>query len=317
MSAEPRKLTRRRTLFIGATLLGSAIIGRVLGDTMPVARWSGQALGAHASIELVGLHEAEAAPLFASVEQELARLEAIFSLYRSDSAVSVLNRDAVLHAPPPELLEVMALSAAAHGESFGLFDPTVQPLFALYATHYAAGNAAPPASEMVEATLERVGLEKVVVAADAIRFTAAGMGLTLNGIAQGYITDKVATLLRGAGLGNLLIDMGEIRAIGEGRTGNGWRIGLRAGPEDDTVIRHLTLNEGAVATSMMLGTTLDGGGSAGHILHPRRGLVTAFNPRTTVVAATAARADALSTAAVLMDAGQLAALRDRGVELYL
>lgn len=318
MTSDSRRMTRRRALFIGATLLGSALAGRAMGSSAaPVARWSGQALGAHASIELVGIDDDEARPLFEAVERELERLEAIFSLYRPESAISILNRDAVLYAPPPEFLEVMTLSAAVHRETFGLFDPTVQPLFSFYAAHYAAGNSSPPATGAVEAILERVGLEKVSVAADAIRFGTRGMGLTLNGIAQGYITDRVAELLHNAGFGNLLIDMGEIRAIGEGRAGDGWRIGVRAGPQDGAIIHRLQLTEGAVATSMMLGTTFDAGATAGHILHPRRGLVRAFNPRVTVLAATAARADAVSTAAVLMDADQLAAARGSAVELYL
>jgi FAD:protein FMN transferase len=316
MGAESGKLTRRRALFIGGTVLASAVAGRVLAAA-PVARWSGQALGAHASIELVGLDEEQARPLFRSVEQELERLEAIFSLYRPQSALSRLNRDGILHAPPPELLEVMTLSAAMHRQTFGLFDPTVQPLFALYAGHYADGRSSPPPAQAVEATLARVGLDKVVIGVDAIRFEIEGMAVTLNGIAQGYITDRIADLLREAGLDNLLVDMGEIRAMGPAPGGAGWRIGLRAGPLDDSVSQQLILTEGAVATSMMLGTTFYAGTDKGHILHPRRGLVSDFNPRATVVTATAAQADALSTAAILMDADQLASLAAPGIQLYL
>lgn len=82
------------------------------------------------------------------------------------------------------------------------------------------------------------------------------------------------------------------------------------------VRRHvLTLTEGAVATSMMLGTTFDK--AHGHFLHRRRGLIEVFHARTAVVAATSVQADALSTVAVLMDPDQLVVLRDSGVQLYL
>ena len=40
------------------------------------------------------------------------------------------------------------------------------------------------------------------------------MGVTLNGIGQGYITDRVVELLRGGGVEHALVDMGKTRAIG-------------------------------------------------------------------------------------------------------
>ena len=40
------------------------------------------------------------------------------------------------------------------------------------------------------------------------------MAITLNGIAQGYITDKVGDLLRAAGFEHVLVNMGEQLAIG-------------------------------------------------------------------------------------------------------
>ena len=42
------------------------------------------------------------------------------------------------------------------------------------------------------------------------------MGLTLNGIAQGYATDRVVAILRSEGIEHSLVDMGESRALGDG-----------------------------------------------------------------------------------------------------
>ena len=41
-----------------------------------------------------------------------------------------------------------------------------------------------------------------------------GAAITLNGIAQGYATDRVVDMLRTGGLSTTLVNMGEIRAIG-------------------------------------------------------------------------------------------------------
>ena len=47
----------------------------------------------------------------------------------------------------------------------------------------------------------------------------SGMGVTLNGIGQGYITDRVVDLLRAGGIEHALVDMGKTRAIGGHPTG--------------------------------------------------------------------------------------------------
>lgn len=311
------KLTRRRALFIGATLLGGALAGRGFAATAAVSRWSGQALGSHAKIELIGADEALARATFAQIEREVSRLEAVFSLYRSDSALSRLNRAGELAAPPPELLELLALAGAVHRQTDGLFDPTVQPLFSLYAGHYSSGKQGAPDREQIDAALARVGFDAVSFDPELVRFGRFGMAMTLNGIAQGYITDRVAALLRERGFSNVLVDMGEIRAVGSGPEGDGWRVGIRQGTDGGGISKRLMLSDRAIATSMMLGTVLDRDGAAGHILHPRTGIATHFNARATVVDSSAARADALSTAAILMDPGQVRTIRQQGVELYL
>lgn len=309
-----KPVTRRRALFIGAVLAAGA--GLTRAQAVQPVRWRGQALGAHAEIELVGASEAEARPVLAAVEAEIARLQGLFSLYRADSALSVLNRDGRLAGPPPELLEVLTLSRAAHHQTGGLFDPTVQPLFAFYADWFVRPHRTRlPAREALAPVLARVGLEKVEFDDRRIVFSRPGMALTLNGIAQGYITDRIAMLLKGQGYGNMLLDIGEIRALGAGRDGNGWRIGIKRGPQDGALAERLTLSDCAVATSMMLGTTFDGAGRAGHILHPRKGLTDRFNQRASTIHPSAAIADALSTAAILMPELDILRLKSEGVDI--
>jgi len=46
-----------------------------------------------------------------------------------------------------------------------------------------------------------------------VAFAADGVALTLNGVAQGYISDKVAALLRRQGVTNNLVDRGKIVAL--------------------------------------------------------------------------------------------------------
>jgi FAD:protein FMN transferase len=299
------RISRRRALFIGAAAAGVAL-APVARATM--AHWRGIALGADAQIQLRHVSDEEAAPLFAAIEAELARLEAIFSLYRPESALSRLNRTGELETPPPEMIELLTLARGVHRGTDGLFDPTVQPLFRLYAE--ASASLRVVSSEELEETLGLVGLEHVKIASERLHFERPGMSLTLNGIAQGFITDRIAGLLRGEGLRDVLVNMGEIAAVGSDCGGSGWNVRIEG------FTRPVQLKDRAIATSAPLGTIVDPVGNIGHILDPRFGWVAARQRQVSVVADTAALADALSTAGALMTADQLAGLDARGFETY-
>ncbi|WP_111430596.1 FAD:protein FMN transferase [Rhodobacteraceae bacterium DSL-40] len=300
------RLTRRRALFIAAAATAMPLFGRA--GPAAEARWQGAALGAHAEMRIRDLDPAEAAPVFAAVEAELARLERIFSLYKSDSAISTLNATGRLQDPPPELLEVLGLAGAVHAETGGLFDPSVQPLFRLYAEAGAAGR--PVMENDLQTIAGVVDFQSVTFDASAVEFTRAGMALTLNGVAQGYVTDRIAALLRREGLSNVLVDIGEIAAVGTAADGQGWPVRIaNGGPR-------LRLSDRAVATSMPLGTRLYASENIGHIFHPSRGWIVPQQRQVSVVAETAALADAVSTAAVLMPDEALDVLRRRGFEIF-
>ncbi|WP_444452903.1 FAD:protein FMN transferase [Rhodobacter capsulatus] len=285
---------RRRFLSISAGI--AALAATPLRAATHV--WQGIALGARARI-VIDHPQAEAITRAAAAE--IARLEGIFSLNRSDSALARLNAAGSLSEPPFELLECLAQADSVHAATGGLFDPTVQPLWALYATRFSAGGA--PTEAEIATALQKVDWTKV--AYDSRRVTLApGQALTLNGIAQGFIADKVAVLLRERGLDRILIDTGEFHALGPQPDGKPWPVQLASGGEVDLADR-------ALASSSALGTTFDAAGRVGHILDPRTGHpAPARWQLVTITAPEAGLADALSTAACLMpnDSAILAAL---------
>jgi thiamine biosynthesis lipoprotein len=138
-----------------------------------------------------------------------------------------------------------------------------------------------------------------------IAFAHPGMALTLNGIAQGYITDRVALLLRGRGFDNVLVDMGEIVGLGQHADSGPWRVGVSA--PDGRIVHRMTLSDRALATSSPMGTLFDDDGNVGHILDPRRGAPMEVRELVSVSADRAALADALSTAFCVMDDAEVAA----------
>lgn len=277
-------LTRRRFLTIAATAALAATPARALTE------WRGMALGARARILI---DHPEAAAITAEAAAEIARLEGIFSLYRADSALSQLNATGRLDAPPFELLECLALCGSVHAATGGLFDPTVQPLWSLYAESYSAGRA--PTATQIVAAQARTGWAGVSADADSIRLRP-GMALTLNGVAQGFVADKVAALLRERGLSHVMVDTGELQALGPMPDGTDWPVQLTSGGT-------LALRQGGLASSSALGTTFDAAGKVGHILNPATGRPAVPTWQlVTVTAQSAGLADALSTAACLMTA---------------
>jgi FAD:protein FMN transferase len=282
-------LTRRRFLTISAV----ACLPRAAAAA-PITQWHGAAMGAGAAIYL---SHPDAAAIIARAVAEIDRLEDIFSLYRAQSALSRLNATGRLDAPPFELLECLALCSRVHAATAGLFDPTVQPLWQMYATSFAAGRT-PLAGQIAERRAQ-IGWPRITYDSAAVQLPP-GMALTLNGVAQGFVADTLADLLAAEGLTDVLINTGEFRALGHmpyaggWPDAGGWPVRLASGGQ-------VALASRALATSSPLGTAFDPAGLVGHILNPVTGLpAPATWASVSISASSAALADALSTAACLM-----------------
>ncbi|MYF88357.1 MAG: FAD:protein FMN transferase, partial [Boseongicola sp. SB0676_bin_33] len=134
-------LSRRRTLRILAAglavPLGVLALQSTQGLPRPV-RWHGEALGAVSTMTLWSVDPARASRALRRMQSEIARMEAIFSLFRPASELSRLNREGRLERPSRDMVEVLDLSRRIAEASRGAFDPTIQPLWAL-----PAGSRAP------------------------------------------------------------------------------------------------------------------------------------------------------------------------------
>jgi thiamine biosynthesis lipoprotein len=295
-----RTFTRRRAIAIFAAAAGLPLLTRAEGAARPLT-WRGQALGAPATMILNHQDPVESTRLVALVVAEVSRLEKVFSLYRDDSALTELNKVGALVAPPQDLVSLLQRSRGFWEATGGAFDPTVQPLWKLYYRHFSAIDPDPagPAQAEVASVLKRVDFEGVKFNRDRI-VMRPNMALTLNGIAQGYITDRVVDMLRNAGVTSCLVDMGEDRAIGSRPDGTPWRIGLAEG-EDGRPDQILNIVNKAVATSSAAGFHFDEEARFGHILDPRSGGTPRLYQRVSVVAGDATTADAFSTSFNVLD----------------
>jgi thiamine biosynthesis lipoprotein len=297
-----RTMTRRRFIGITAAAAGLELLPVKARERAAAVRWRGLALGAVASLEIHHPDQAAAEALIQRSLDELRRLEQLFSLYREDSALTALNRRSALEAPPADLVDLLVQARCYSELTDGAFDSTVQPLWMLYANHFSQANPAPdgPPATAVSAALAKISYERLLVSPDRIAFASRGMALTLNGIAQGYMTDRIVGLLRAGGIEHSLVNIGEHRALGPHPDGRPWTVGLTDPDHPERIAATIPLIDQAVATSGPYGFRFDAQGRFNHLLDPKTGKSAVRYHSMTVVMPTGTAADALSTAFSLL-----------------
>ena len=293
--------TRRRFLRVVAAVAGLPPIIAAVRATAPKAQshtWHGDVLGALAELTLWHPDAAFARRTILRVRQEIDRFERIFSLYRPDSEISRLNDAGRLLKPSRELRTLIEESQRLGELSGGAFDISVQPLWRLYEAHFWSHTDIQPdiAARARDVARTVVDFRRIDSGAAAIGFARAGMAITLNSIAQGYITDAIADMLRNAGFERAVVDLGEYRTIGRHPDGRPWRIGIRDGRDAGSIDRTVDLEDMALAVSGGYGTTFEESGRYHHIFDPRTGASANNLVDVAVIGPRATAADGLATA---------------------
>lgn len=303
---EVKHQQRRRIIKLmacGAALCGAP--GSAMGGmltAMPkegrLHEWRGFALGAEVSLQIYHDDKIEADGIIYNAVSILREMERLFSLYDDDSVLSQLNREGKLLVPPQEFHDLLSKAADVSRQTAGAFDITVQPLWRFYKTYFSKTNFEDKKAldEELPNIHNLVGYERLHITKDIISFDQVGMAVTLNGIAQGYVTDKVSDYLKGQGLTSVLVDLGEFRALGPQADNSPWRIAVADPVNFGHFSEVLDVTKGAVATSSGLGDTFDTIGKFHHILDPHNGKSPQKYLSVTVLAPEATMADALSTA---------------------
>lgn len=295
-------LSRRRVIKIAGAALGLAALPRASSAAPTLRTWRGTALGADAHLSLYHSDPHAAERIIAACVTEVRRLEAVFSLFDPSSSLSSLNRQGLLDSPPPELLFLLTESQRVGALTGGAFDVTVQPLWRLFAGHFSQADADPagPPVAAIDQARSLVDFRRIDVTPRLVRYHRPGMAVTLNGIAQGFITDRVAALLKAQGMARVLIDMGELRGLGRHPDGRPWRVGVTDPLSPGEFSHVVDVADQAIASSGGYGTRFGSGGNHHHLFDPNTGNCAPYHAGVTVMAPTATLADALSTTFAVM-----------------
>ena len=314
-----RQINRRRFLVLAAGTAAGAgggwSLARSRGGWATVTRRA-KALGSEVSLTVRHPQIAVAERAIAAAFDELALVERLMSIYRPDSELSRLNEGGELRNPHPHFVAVLRAAQQTSRDSRGAFDVSVQPLWEVFAAAQKQDRL--PAANEIAAARELVDWRQIETADDCVRLLHPGMRLTLNGIAQGFATDRVLSALQDHGIEHALINAGELNSLGQSERGGAWRVGIQHPRQSDAFIALADLDGRALATSGDYNTRFSADGHHNHILDPRSGYSPTEVASASVLAPTAVQADALSTAMFVLgpDKGLALASRQPGVDLF-
>ncbi len=250
-------------------------------------------------ITAVGTEEESRQAMMLAFE-EIRRIDGLMSVYNPDSEVSRVNEAAGEFAVrvSADTLEVVSESLRIARLTNGAMDITVAPLMELWG--FGNGeNRVPPDDELQEKLL-LVDYRKVLADADSstVRLDLPGMRIDVGGIAKGYAVDSAIRVMKEAGIRNALISAGgDIYAMGAPPGKESWKIGIRHPRARADLLGILELKDRAVATSGDYENFFEVDGKRYcHIMDPGTGRPVQGIMSVTILADTAAEADALATA---------------------
>jgi thiamine biosynthesis lipoprotein len=310
-SGYPNNLDRRYFLKLSGLLGVGIASGGILTTPAEAVKFNRRmykvsrtrlAMGTFVSMTLIHPSRERAEEAIGAACAEMDRLSGSLNRFDRSTAVGRLNSDGLLKDAPPEVGEVVAKALKYYRLSHGTFDVTVKPVVDLYKASFAGDRKTPPGDKSLRRAMSLVGADKLRVNGRAIHFRKPGMGITLDGIAKGYIVDRAAQVLADLGVKNFLINAGgDIRTRGARQDRKPWRVAVQDPQKKRRYPDIIEMNTGAVATSGNYEVYFDREKIFHHIVDPRDGLSPALSASVSVRAKTAMDADALSTAVFVMD----------------
>jgi thiamine biosynthesis lipoprotein len=234
---------------------------------------------------------------------EIDRLEAQLTVYRDESEVSQLNQRAASADVEVEerLYDLLESAARLTAETGGAFDVTAGTL--IKAWGFFRGPRRVPAPDELAEARDRIGMQHVTLDSErhTVRYQRAGLEINLGSIGKGYALDRVAELLREQwGVRSSLLHGGHssVYAMGTAPSdARGWTVGLSHPWQPERRLALVRLRDRAMGTSAATFRHLEyNGRKLGHILDPRTGWPAEGMASASVVAPSAAEADALATA---------------------
>ncbi len=234
-------------------------------------------------------------------------VESLLTVYRADSPVSRLNETAHegLVRVDPRLFSLVELAVEIGRKTAGAYDLTAGALSIAWG--FTRGPRRVPDADSLARARDRTGASHLLLDRDGrtIGFDRPGIVLNFGSLGKGYALDEAAAILRDHWFPTSALIHGgrsSVFALGSPAIGTRWEVALRNPIDPDRPLGTFRLRNRGLGTSGAAFQQFEEGGRLyGHILDPRTGEPPADGPwSVSVVAPTAAQADAFSTAFYLL-----------------
>jgi thiamine biosynthesis lipoprotein len=300
-------MQRRHCLRWAIGLFGAGVSAQVAGRSAPALIWRERALLGFGTTLWLKAGHPNADQLDTALNAAVAairQVESQMSLFDPGSALSRLNAQGQLRNPDVHLLQVLSMARKVSAASDGAFDASMQPLWQLWSQ--ASGQGALPSQRAIDKTRALVNWRAIEVSPAAIRLNQPGMQLSLNGIAQGYASDLVRTILQAHGIQHALIDTGETSLLGQAPNDRAWTFGIEDAAHKAKGTAPLLVADGrAIATSSDAHTVFSADHQHHHILDPHTGYSPTHWSSVSVLAPSCTLADALTKVFFTLPAEQV------------
>jgi len=265
-----------------------------------------QAMGTDVSVEIID-GGASADGCLRNVEKIFSGNENIFSRFREDSELAMLNRNLGKEVRVSDkMYEVLELCVKFYGLSEGYFDPRV--LANLEKIGYDKDFRA---NDLNSKEDRQIGLEKINrdLQEDLVLPVGQPAGektvlirrrIDTTGIAKGYSVDEAARYLKKEGFKNFMVDAGgDMFASGVDGKNESWQIGIEGMDDGDFVLK---LDDEGIATSGISRKRWQiGGKKFHHLVNPKAPENFSFDIKTvTVIAEKTVEADGRAKVLVIM-----------------
>jgi thiamine biosynthesis lipoprotein len=302
---------RRQTAGVGLTGCNNNLMKERRVDTVHTVAVGRKAMACQFEV-IFNIHDNDqATPWGVEALDLIDAVEDRITVYRSDSELALLNARAAddWQSVSDELFSLLVLARDLNDRTLGAFDVTAGPLIRAWGFLQRQGRQPDPGALMAARRCSGMDLVEFDMTARRIRFRQPGVEINLGAIGKGWAIDRAIDRIAEGGIVDVFIHGGHssLRACGcrgfchPDGAGEGWPVGLRHPLRPRDRLGSILIQNRALGTSGS-GTQffIDQGRKLGHILDPRTGHPATGVLSATVLAPTAAEADALATAAYVL-----------------
>lgn len=262
-------------------------------------------MGNRFDLGVVGEDESLALEALEKAVQEIQRIEQLFTSYRPDSQVNLINAKAgeEPHKVDLEIIRLIERARKISELTQGAFDLSYGSLDKRF-WNFDREMTELPSEELAKTSIQLINYQNIIVnrSESTVFLAKKGMRIGFGGIGKGYAADCAKRVLLECGFSNGLVNAsGDMCGWGVRPDGRDWTIGISNPDRPAEVFSEFSLRNSAVATSGNYEKfVLIGGQKYSHTIHPKTGFPIKGIKSVTIFAPMAELADALTTPVAVM-----------------